>query len=137
MKIFFNNKYYLEHCGVHGWLGRCACCNYTLNNHCRENIFVLSKRYCRIIFFSRNGTSPKKNLVSRNVLRSAARHFPNLKSNVNALCQKKCTQQKKQQNRRRFLKARVIQRLPFRGGIFFFHGNGTGIFLLFFNMIFV
>ena len=43
---------------------------------------------------------------------------------------------KKQQNRRRFLKARVILRLPFRRGIFF-HGNGTGIFLLLFNMIFV
>ena len=87
-------------------------------------------------FFREMARLQKNNLVSRNVLRSAARHFPNLKSNVNALCQKKCTQQKKQQNRRRFLKARVIQRLPFRGGIFF-HGNGTGIFLLLFNMIFV
>ena len=64
-KIFLNNKYCLEHCGVHGWLGRRACCNYMLNNHCRENIFVLSKRYCRILFFSRNGTSPKKSGVTQ------------------------------------------------------------------------
>ena len=60
-KIFLNNKYYLEYCGVHAWLGSRACYNYLcFTTIAVKNVLVLSKRILSDSLFLQNGTSLKK-----------------------------------------------------------------------------